>query len=502
MARRLAGLSVSCLWLACGVARAYNASVVEFAPEVFEGGTSVPSCAQVASVVNANIASLSALVRQAAAGGAQIVVLPEYALQGPDLQTRDQALPFLVPVGPLPFVACGGAASAGVCVDVVGAFGCLAVEAGVDLVVDLGEVETCTAGENGCPADGRLQFNSQVAFLRNGTAVAKYRKSNLYYEPAFDPNPAPAPVSFTTSFGVEMGLLICFDMMNAVPTRDLALAVKNVAFSTWWPNYPPFLTGTQAQSGFARAYGLNLLAAGIGAAGWRLSGSGIYAFAPPLAAQPASIAFMDETDQNAASHVLSLTAINPGPPPTPQPPSLPSKRHNNPSTPLSPLAPLVFALGLFSASGTYSATAPGVQCDCVVSIGSTASAPEALEPHAHAVSSNATQYACLAASGVYNSIFTSIFCGILPCPSGTTSCFETDSIRNATASFSSASVRVTVADDIWTFFPQGALGTMDVLLTNVTALTPNATTSSFAFSSPAAPHPLLDLLILGLNFTS
>ena len=93
----------------------------------------------------------------------------------------------------------------------------------------------------------RRQYNAQVVLSgKDGSLVAVYRKSHLYYEPAFDANPNPAPVTFRTwRTKVQVGLLICFDIMHAEPTLGLVQSgAPVIAYSTWWPNYPPLLTGT------------------------------------------------------------------------------------------------------------------------------------------------------------------------------------------------------------------------------------------------------------------
>ncbi len=42
----------------------------------------------------------------------------------------------------------------------------------------------------------------------------------------------------------------------------LQLNVTNIAFSTWWVNFPPLITSTQVQQAWSRLHGANLLASG------------------------------------------------------------------------------------------------------------------------------------------------------------------------------------------------------------------------------------------------
>jgi len=55
----------------------------------------------------------------------------------------------------------------------------------------------------------------------------------------------------------------------------LKLGVNDLIFSSWWVNFPPYITGTQVQEAWSRETGANLLASGIGTS-WYNSGSGIY----------------------------------------------------------------------------------------------------------------------------------------------------------------------------------------------------------------------------------
>jgi hypothetical protein len=60
---------------------------------------------------------------------------------------------------------------------------CLALKYNVILVLDMGDLQPCTpATSSDCPADGRFQYNTQVAFSESGQLLAKYHKSHLYYE--------------------------------------------------------------------------------------------------------------------------------------------------------------------------------------------------------------------------------------------------------------------------------------------------------------------------------
>jgi hypothetical protein len=107
--------------------------------------------------------------------------------------------------------------------------------------------------------------------------VARYRKTHLYFEPWYDVPPTPDVVSFTSSFGVKFGVLICFDMLFQQPSESLiAEGITDLLFSSWWRNFPPTLMAIEAQQAWSRAYGLNLLASNNGIQGFISSGTGLY----------------------------------------------------------------------------------------------------------------------------------------------------------------------------------------------------------------------------------
>lgn len=96
------------------------------------------------------------------------------------------------------------------------------------------------------------QYSALVAFSSTGALLARYRKTNLYFEPHFDP-PEDQPITsawFDTPFGVRFGMMICFDIMFYTPgvqiATNLTVGVKDFVYSSWWVNSAgPLLTGTQ-----------------------------------------------------------------------------------------------------------------------------------------------------------------------------------------------------------------------------------------------------------------
>ena len=64
--------------------------------------------------------------------------------------------------------------------------------------------------------------------------LQRYHKSHIWGG-WFD-QPSPVRIKFNTSFGVEMGMFVCYDMMFAEPAFGLAEdeGVCNFAYTTWW----------------------------------------------------------------------------------------------------------------------------------------------------------------------------------------------------------------------------------------------------------------------------
>jgi len=207
----------------------------------------------------------------------QIAIFPEDGLYGdewPDA-SRDILFPYTEDIrnAKVGTVACQEAS-----LDIAPTFqrlSCLALRNNITVVAVMTTTEPCTPNKDGCNEDGRFQYNTQVAFDERGAFLARYHKSHLFFEPGFD-QAAPEPVTFTTSFGVTFGMLICFDQLWAEPQRTLfSHGVQNFALSLYWQNFPPFMTATQVQRANSYLRGINLLASNIGLSTGS-SGSGIY----------------------------------------------------------------------------------------------------------------------------------------------------------------------------------------------------------------------------------
>eukprot|EP01126_Amoeba_proteus_P053594 TRINITY_DN6538_c0_g2_i2.p1 TRINITY_DN6538_c0_g2~~TRINITY_DN6538_c0_g2_i2.p1 ORF type:complete len:451 (-),score=74.37 TRINITY_DN6538_c0_g2_i2:82-1434(-) len=222
---------------------------------------------------------IQVFMKEAQDSNVQIIVFPEYGLYGPIFTTRYDVLPFLenIPdVGTNP------------CLDwkdssqkyefpITYRASCMARKYGMVLVLDMGDKVMCTnqSESNKCPDSGFFQYNTQVAYDEQGKLLGKYHKRHLYYEPEFDYGQGK-PQNFTTSFGVNFGMFICFDIVFRDPPISLVMeGISDFVFSSWWVNTPPLLTATIMQQSWSLVFGRNILASNSGHS-WSSSGSGIY----------------------------------------------------------------------------------------------------------------------------------------------------------------------------------------------------------------------------------
>lgn len=106
--------------------------------------------------------------------------------------------------------------------------------------------------------------------------MAKYHKTNLYYESQFD-YPVPEAKYFDTPFG-RFGLLVCFDLLFSDPLFPALFKhkVDNIAFPTAWMDSLPLLSAVGYHSSIARGFGVNLLSSNLHRPELRFQGSGVF----------------------------------------------------------------------------------------------------------------------------------------------------------------------------------------------------------------------------------
>jgi len=234
--------------------------------------------------MNTNLARYESYIAAAKQQQAQIMVLPEYGLQGwPDSDwTRDSIYPFLEPI-PSPSVS---SSPINPCAHksqypdspITIAVSCLAKKYNMALVLNYGDVEACVPGQDGCRSDGRTQYNTAVAFDELGNLLVRYHKRHLYFEDAWYDVDSDGghKASFTTQFGVTFGVFICFDVF-----WEISETLTDFAYPTYWDN-SALMNATITQILWSEYHRVNFLAANIGTDNTS-SGSGIYTCGTPLA---------------------------------------------------------------------------------------------------------------------------------------------------------------------------------------------------------------------------
>ena len=272
----------------------YTAAVVEHAPYSVPGQVSRE---EAISVMNFNMDQYEEHIQAAKELGSQIIVFSEDGLYGDDKCTREEILPYLEYIpspqnSSVPIIPCNDSyyeypkvydnslydSSMFDKQPILKRVSCLAQQYDIVIVLDMGDIQPCNSNtDNNCPSDGRYQYNTQVAFAEDGSLLAKYHKTHLFYEPQFNAATPSDPQTFTTSFGVKFGMMICFDMMFGTPSELYYNMddVYDLVYSTWWVNTPPDFSATQIQQAWSRTMNMNLLASGNGLS-WLYSGSGIY----------------------------------------------------------------------------------------------------------------------------------------------------------------------------------------------------------------------------------
>jgi predicted amidohydrolase len=268
-------------------------------------------------IMMSNVDAYERRIQEARLSGAQIIVFPEDGLYGAYFPSREFVRPYLeVLPSQIGTRACGSDFWRQTS-PVFERLSCLAELYRMIVVVTIGELQPCRHGDNvqsksndahqcsndgdnvqsnandarqcsngddndgstrECPNDGAFQFNAQIAIDESGALLAKYHKSNLFYEPEWDASLTPnVPVTFDASFGVRFGMLICFDILRPAPQLALLAdaSVTDLLLSSWWVNNAPEITGTQMHQAWSNQHGRNLLAASVGTNFYN-SGSGLY----------------------------------------------------------------------------------------------------------------------------------------------------------------------------------------------------------------------------------
>jgi len=262
----------------------YTAASLEYAPlDVPSNMTLTRS--EALSIMSDNIANYELYIQQAKALGANIIVLPEYGLLGwPDIGwNRTTIFPFMESIpdpssSSSPLNPCLSSSIYSSSAPMTVGLSCLARNYNIAVVANYGDLLICSPGVDGCRDDGRLQFNTAVAFNEDGDLLVRYHKRHLYFEQEWYDVDSDGghEANFTTNFGVTFGLFICFDIF-----WENTETLTDFVYPTYWDN-DHMVNATVVQTIWSSAHHVNFIAGNIGT-DRSSSGSGIYTQGVPLA---------------------------------------------------------------------------------------------------------------------------------------------------------------------------------------------------------------------------
>ncbi|XP_069137784.1 pantetheinase-like [Argopecten irradians] len=230
------------------------------------------------AVMKTNLDVYKAKCMEAAAQKAQIIVFPEYGLNGLDL-TRKTIVPFLE------FVPDPEAMSWNPCDESENndtaaqhQFSCMAKKSAIYLVANIGAMLPCKASDASCPPDGHFQFNTNVVYDSNGKFIARYFKQNLNSDEVFFDRPSITNYTvFTTPFG-RFATFSSYDIMFQNPAITLIkkMNITNIVYPAAWKMELPLLAAIEIHSAFSEGMHVNLMAANLHLPSKGYYGSGIY----------------------------------------------------------------------------------------------------------------------------------------------------------------------------------------------------------------------------------
>lgn len=203
---------------------------------------------------------------------ADIIVFPEDGILY-RLKDREEVAKWAEDIPDVGVMACGSQNTS-----LLSNLSCMAQNNDIYLVANLIDRKPCNESDHSCPRDKVKYFNTNVAFDRNGTLVARYHKNHLFVEPLMNPADPYEFAVFKTDFGAQVGLFICFDVLFA--ESSLLVEKHNVTLgvmSSWWFDELPGWYSVGVQQAWSIHNGIPLLASGIQRLEMGSLGSGIYA---------------------------------------------------------------------------------------------------------------------------------------------------------------------------------------------------------------------------------
>lgn len=156
----------------------------------------------------------------------QVLVFPEFGLTPVKANDRDDLYPFLEVIPDVTSEKISPCLNPEEFADrpILLRMSCAARNNKILILINIIDKQSCSlSSDSSCPSDGHYQYNTDVLFDENGYIVAKYHKSHEWppFKVAYDEPVQPSQISYKSSFGVEFGLFICFDIMFEDPPKVL-----------------------------------------------------------------------------------------------------------------------------------------------------------------------------------------------------------------------------------------------------------------------------------------
>ncbi|EGW05385.1 Vascular non-inflammatory molecule 3 [Cricetulus griseus] len=206
--------------------------------------------------------------------GAHIIVTPEDGIYG-WIFTRETIYPYLedIPDPEVNWIPWRDPKRFGYA-PVQERLSCLAKDNSIYVVANIGDKKPCNVTDPQCPLDGCYQYNINVVFDSEGRLAARYHKYNLFAPEIQFVFPKDSEL---VTFG-RFGIFTCFDIFSYDPAVVVVkdFHVDSVLYPRAWYNTLPLLSAVSFHSVWARAMGVNLLAANTHNTRMHMTGSGIY----------------------------------------------------------------------------------------------------------------------------------------------------------------------------------------------------------------------------------
>lgn len=205
-------------------------------------------------------------VEAAAKNGAQIIAFPEFGLVPvkDDNRTAIGSIAEKIPDADGLTIPCGNPVFADRVI--LTRSSCMAQQNRIIVMVNMVDWIDCDRYEDpNCPSDEHYQITTDVLFDELGRLAAKYHKSHEWpgLKPLYDQPAQPSQITYKSSFGVEFGLFICFDIMF----RDPPLVLVNSGVKHFLYAVKQGLIGEDTLiSGFSSRNKVTLLSANLAGA--------------------------------------------------------------------------------------------------------------------------------------------------------------------------------------------------------------------------------------------